>query len=217
MLAGSQNEDAQCGDCLPGFYESENICLPCPQDLCSRATSPINYILRSCSVMCKSVSMSRHYQIKICDKERDNVVLYGFNVYHKKKKTESLGNHGFTLAYDRLPQSAGLHILPEMSEITAIQDCQPASILHKGSALYDIIDSVPVRRWKEFMRVLELPDKEIELVEVEIASFRDQQYEMLRRLGHLRSTSLEHVFNALERMNLSGCAEELREKLESHA
>ncbi|XP_063291660.1 tumor necrosis factor receptor superfamily member 25 [Pelobates fuscus] len=224
----SQNEDAQCGDCLPGFYESENDCLPCPQsdqNMCGNETNP--ECIKICKASNPGLDSSVPYIIS-------GILLFlllpvgGFLIHHhKKKKTESLGNHGFTLQ-EKVPnlntncqdsstflQSVGCDIDGQTS--SKLSQGQPASILHKGSALYDIIDSVPVRRWKEFMRVLELPDKEIELVEVEISSFRDQQYEMLRRLGHLRSTSLEHVFNALERMNLSGCAEELREKLESHA
>ncbi|XP_075762673.1 tumor necrosis factor receptor superfamily member 25 [Pelodiscus sinensis] len=86
--------------------------------------------------------------------------------------------------------------------------------LPQGSRLYDIINAVPVRRWKEFMRVLQLQDAEIEVVELEFAHVRDQQYEMLKRWCQQQSASLESVFAALERMELAGCAEELRQRLE---
>ncbi|XP_021273486.1 tumor necrosis factor receptor superfamily member 25 [Numida meleagris] len=85
--------------------------------------------------------------------------------------------------------------------------------LLQGSQLYAVINAVPVRRWKEFMRVLELRDTEIELVEMEVALFRDQQYEMLKRWCQQTSATLDRIFAALEHMDLSGCAETLRQSL----
>ncbi|XP_068014236.1 tumor necrosis factor receptor superfamily member 25 isoform X2 [Melanerpes formicivorus] len=90
---------------------------------------------------------------------------------------------------------------------------EPRATLLQGSQLYSIIDAVPVRRWKEFMRVLELREAEIELVELEVAHIRDQQYEMLKRWCQQTSATLDRVFAALERMELSGCAEALRRSL----
>ncbi|KAM9217797.1 LOW QUALITY PROTEIN: tumor necrosis factor receptor superfamily member 25 [Leptosomus discolor] len=90
---------------------------------------------------------------------------------------------------------------------------EPRSALLQGSQLYTIIDAVPVRRWKEFMRVLELREAEIELVELEVAHIRDQQYEMLKRWCQQTSATLDRVFAALERMDLAGCAEALRRSL----
>ncbi|XP_032849157.2 tumor necrosis factor receptor superfamily member 25 isoform X2 [Tyto alba] len=90
---------------------------------------------------------------------------------------------------------------------------EPRGALLQGSQLYAVIDAVPVRRWKEFMRVLELREAEIELVELEVAHIRDQQYEMLKRWCQQTSATLDHVFAALERMELAGCAEALRRSL----
>ncbi|XP_010003604.1 PREDICTED: tumor necrosis factor receptor superfamily member 25 [Chaetura pelagica] len=90
---------------------------------------------------------------------------------------------------------------------------EPRSTLLQGSQLYTVIDAVPVRRWKEFMRVLELREAEIELVELEVAHIRDQQYEMLKRWCQQTSATLDRVFTALERMELAGCAEALRRSL----
>ncbi|NXW10682.1 TNR25 factor, partial [Fregetta grallaria] len=89
----------------------------------------------------------------------------------------------------------------------------PHSTLLQGSQLYTVIDAVPVRRWKEFMRVLELREAEIELVELEVTHIRDQQYEMLKRWCQQTSATLDRVFAALERMELAGCAEVLRRSL----
>ncbi|NXT67106.1 TNR25 factor, partial [Chaetops frenatus] len=90
---------------------------------------------------------------------------------------------------------------------------EPRGALLQGSQLYTVIDVVPVRRWKEFMRMLELREAEIELVELEVAHIRDQQYEMLKRWCQQTSATLDHVFAALERMELAGCAEALRQSL----
>ncbi|NXS72008.1 TNR25 factor, partial [Pandion haliaetus] len=90
---------------------------------------------------------------------------------------------------------------------------EPRSALLQGSQLYAVINAVPVRRWKEFMRVLELREAEIELVELEVAHIRDQQYEMLKRWCQQTSATLDRVFAALERMELAGCAEALRRSL----
>ncbi|NXF76474.1 TNR25 factor, partial [Sclerurus mexicanus] len=90
---------------------------------------------------------------------------------------------------------------------------EPRSALLQGGQLYAVIDAVPVRRWKEFMRMLELREAEIELVELEVANIRDQQYEMLKRWCQQTSATLDRVFAALERMELAGCAEALRQSL----
>ncbi|NWZ85024.1 TNR25 factor, partial [Poecile atricapillus] len=90
---------------------------------------------------------------------------------------------------------------------------EPRGALLQGSQLYAVIDVVPVRRWKEFMRMLELREAEIELVELEVAHIRDQQYEMLKRWCQQTNATLDHVFAALERMELAGCAEALRQSL----
>ncbi|KAM6999005.1 tumor necrosis factor receptor superfamily member 25 isoform 1-T1 [Passerculus sandwichensis] len=90
---------------------------------------------------------------------------------------------------------------------------EPRGALLQGSQLYAVIDVVPVRRWKEFMRMLELREAEIELVELEVVHIRDQQYEMLKRWCQQTSATLDQVFAALERMELAGCAEALRQSL----
>ncbi|NXP63240.1 TNR25 factor, partial [Chloropsis cyanopogon] len=90
---------------------------------------------------------------------------------------------------------------------------EPHGALLQGSQLYAVIDVVPVRRWKEFMRMLELREAEIELVELEVTHIRDQQYEMLKRWCQQTSATLDRVFAALERMELAGCAEALRQSL----
>ncbi|XP_051029919.1 tumor necrosis factor receptor superfamily member 25 [Phodopus roborovskii] len=90
----------------------------------------------------------------------------------------------------------------------------PAAMLQPGPQLYDVMDAVPARRWKEFVRTLGLREAEIEAVEVEICRFRDQQYEMLKRWRQQQPAGLGAIYAALERMGLEGCAEDLRSRLQ---
>ncbi|NWH68926.1 TNR25 factor, partial [Geococcyx californianus] len=101
----------------------------------------------------------------------------------------------------------------EHGEVQPSAPAEPRGALLQGSQLYAVIDAVPVRRWKEFMRVLELREVEIELVELEVTHIRDQQYEMLKRWCQQTSATLDRVFAALEHMDLAGCAEVLRRSL----
>ncbi|XP_044527181.1 tumor necrosis factor receptor superfamily member 25 [Gracilinanus agilis] len=89
-----------------------------------------------------------------------------------------------------------------------------AGTLQPGPQLYQVMDAVPARRWKEFVRTLGLREAEIEAVEAEIGRFRDQQYEMLKRWRQQQPAGLDAVYAALERMGLEGCAEDLRSRLQ---
>ncbi|XP_039698276.1 tumor necrosis factor receptor superfamily member 25 isoform X2 [Pteropus medius] len=111
-------------------------------------------------------------------------------------------------SWDQLPSRAlGLPMPPAPSP-AAVASLQP------GPQLYDVMDAVPVRRWKEFVRTLGLREAEIEAVEVEVGRFRDQQYEMLKRWRQQQPAGLGAIYAALERMGLDGCAEDLRNRLQ---
>ncbi|XP_066461797.1 tumor necrosis factor receptor superfamily member 25 [Eleutherodactylus coqui] len=215
----SATDNTQCGDCLPNFYEEKNECHPCNQS--SKQCGDMN---GNCSPVCKPI-------------EPTSTVSYiltgaflllllpcgGLLIYkHKRKKKHNkshsvMGEHVFTVH-----EAGNVPDLTDMSQETHIL-CPdtPAghvpSVLEKSCTLYDIINCVPVRRWKEFMRTLELPDKVIEAVEVENSIFRDQQYEMLRRWCQLQMPSIDVVYQTLERMNLLRCAEELKAKIEEYS
>uniref|UniRef100_A0A8D2AQ38 TNF receptor superfamily member 25 n=1 Tax=Sciurus vulgaris TaxID=55149 RepID=A0A8D2AQ38_SCIVU len=122
--------------------------------------------------------------------------------------------------YQQMPQSwaqqpgreLGPPLAPPLSP--APYAGSPAAVLQPGPQLYDVMDAVPARRWKEFVRTLGLREAEIEAVEVEIGRFRDQQYEMLKRWRQQQPAGLGAVYAALERMGLDGCAEDLRSRLQ---
>nr|XP_048271927.1 tumor necrosis factor receptor superfamily member 25 isoform X3 [Myodes glareolus] len=109
-------------------------------------------------------------------------------------------------------RTLGLPLAPPLSP--APPAGSPAAMLQPGPQLYDVMDAVPARRWKEFVRTLGLREAEIEAVEVEICRFRDQQYEMLKRWRQQQPAGLGAIYAALERMGLEGCAEDLRSRLQ---
>ncbi|KAM6216889.1 tumor necrosis factor receptor superfamily member 25 [Rhynchocyon petersi] len=116
-------------------------------------------------------------------------------------------------SWDQLPSRAlGLPTAPMLPP--APPAGAACALLQPGPQLYDVMDAVPARRWKEFVRTLGLREAEIEAVEVEIGRFRDQQYEMLKRWRQQQPAGLGAVYAALERMGLDGCAEDLRSRLQ---
>uniref|UniRef100_A0A096NH28 TNF receptor superfamily member 25 n=1 Tax=Papio anubis TaxID=9555 RepID=A0A096NH28_PAPAN len=118
-----------------------------------------------------------------------------------------------TWSWDQLPNRA-LGPVPASTLLPESPVGSPTMMLQPGPQLYDVMDAVPARRWKEFVRTLGLREAEIEAVEVEIGRFRDQQYEMLKRWRQQQPAGLGAVYAALERMGLDGCAEDLRSRLQ---
>lgn len=136
---------------------------------------------------------------KVCT----TVQLVGNNWTPGLSQTEEVVCRQASQPWDQLPNRA---LAPPAGS--------PAAVLQPGPQLYDVMDAVPARRWKEFVRTLGLREAEIEAVEVEICRFRDQQYEMLKRWRQQQPAGLGAIYAALERMGLEGCAEDLRSRLQ---
>ncbi|KAK3547162.1 hypothetical protein QTP86_015628, partial [Hemibagrus guttatus] len=97
-------------------------------------------------------------------------------------------------------------------ELTLVE---PEKDLWPAPMLYIIIRQVPVRRWKEFLRLLSLSDDQMERVELEArGSYLELQYQMLRLWTQMSGACLENIYSTLHYMDLSGCAEDLQEKLQ---
>ncbi|XP_069803810.1 tumor necrosis factor receptor superfamily member 25 isoform X2 [Dendropsophus ebraccatus] len=207
----STSNDTQCGGCLPGFYEDEDECQSCDQS--GKQCELVNV---SCSPVCQAVASTPSVSYILPGTFLLLLIPFGGLLIHKHLRKKKRREH--VIMVHEGGDAPGLTDVNQETRIFSkgIPGHVP-SVLQKNCALYDIIDCVPVRRWKEFMRTLELPDKVIEVVEVETPNFRDQQYEMLRRWCQLQTASIEAVYQSLERMNLSRCAEELKEKIEHYS
>ncbi|XP_075135134.1 tumor necrosis factor receptor superfamily member 25 [Leptodactylus fuscus] len=212
----STNSNTECGDCLPGFYKENDVCQPCPKS--DKQCENTNYTNSGCPLVCKPVASAMPVSYILTGVFLLLLLPFGgLLIYkHKRKKKNSKGELIFTVhGGGDVPGLSDIN--QETRILTPVTPGHVPSVLQKSSTLYDIIDCVPVRRWKEFMRTLELPDKVIEIVEVETTNFRDQQYEMLRRWCQLKMANVDAVYQTLDRMNLSGCAEELKAKLEHYS
>ncbi|XP_042113277.1 tumor necrosis factor receptor superfamily member 25 isoform X6 [Ovis aries] len=219
------SRDTHCGTCLPGFYEYGKSCVSCP-------TSTLGSCPEPCVAVCgwrqndTAVEVLTPLQTthlspldsgpallvppssseKVCP-----VQLVGHSWTSGSPQTQEAPCLEATWSWDQLPSRAPG---PPPPPSPAPPSGLAAATLQPGPQLYDVMDAVPARRWKEFVRTLGLREAEIEAVEVEVGRFRDQQYEMLKRWRQQQHAGLGAVYAALERMGLDGCAEDLRSRLQ---
>ncbi|KAJ1142079.1 hypothetical protein NDU88_008407 [Pleurodeles waltl] len=236
----SRENNTQCGGCLPGFYEENDVCL-----LCTELSTGNPDVERICKL-----KKTKYQLLLITISAITLVIIFGgvlMYCYVRKKEralegeVQELERTVDNTNYSNLnppPQNITVNLPQSQVTVTSsdlvidinmkknsficsqtpllsnnTEGSQP-SALQQGKTLYDIINIVPARRWKEFMRTLELKDAEIDRVEMEFPYFREQQYEMLKSWSQQNKTEMDSIYSALERMELSGCAEELKRKIE---
>ncbi|XP_077168149.1 tumor necrosis factor receptor superfamily member 25 [Paroedura picta] len=212
----SETSRAECADCLPGFKKQGDECQKDtkeqPQDFRKTAylllCLPCLLFLGACITYCKRRRIS------------GNSSPVGIHTLVNSACVETLLAAAGTAASPKPkleePMGIPLSISPPRAQCSLLHtDPSAQRPLLQGRKLYSIIDAVPVRRWKEFMRGLGLRDGEIEAVEVEHTQLREQQYEMLKRWRQQRGATMDAILAVLEDMQLGGCAQELREKLQS--
>ncbi|NXS58968.1 TNR25 factor, partial [Brachypteracias leptosomus] len=236
----SEAQDTICGGCQPDFYAEGSECRPChtstPETCgkeCQRAcgssskrASGLEYILLALTGPLFLGALAIYHKRKRL--QHDALASSSLPVAHMDIPTPQCqvsaqrwdSPCGIQPCLSPLARQSPEHqtLLREQPGGTARPEGQaeppePCAALLQGSQLYAVINAVPVRRWKEFMRVLELREEEIDLVELEVAHIRDQQYEMLKRWCQQTTATLDRIFTALEHMELAGCAEALRRSL----
>ncbi|NXH16368.1 TNR25 factor, partial [Bucco capensis] len=239
----SETQDTLCGSCKPDFYTEDGECRPCHmstpetcgkecQRVCGSSSgqdSGLEYVLLALTGPLFLGALAIYHKRKQLRHDapagstvpaaEDQVSAQGWDstywtqLYSFQVPELAAGPARQSPEHQALLwNQAGVTAQPG-GEVEPSTLPEPHSALLQGSQLYAIIDAVPLRRWKEFMRMLELRETEIELVELEVPHIRDQQYEMLKRWCQQTSATLDRVFAALERMELAGCAETLRRSL----
>ncbi|XP_041130010.1 tumor necrosis factor receptor superfamily member 25 [Polyodon spathula] len=219
---GSRVDDTVCGDCLSGYREDEQkVCLP------RQPGGPPNETQqRAVTVACLALVLSL-------------LAAVGFRSFRHRRREQSVLHTGDPAEHKPASPSGSECLVvisngPAESEgcVNAVPPCAgdrsdcrtPPRTLHPpptaapplwcGSMLYCIIDAVPARRWKEFVRMLPLSDEEMERAELEAGPvFREQQYAMLKCWTLREGAGLHTVYNTLHSMDLPDCTETLRERL----
>ncbi|XP_038677432.1 tumor necrosis factor receptor superfamily member 25-like isoform X2 [Scyliorhinus canicula] len=242
----SNISNTQCGGCQTGYYQHDGQCKSCTEEPCKNSSSPncsrcltteplsghtglrpilILAIVGSIFILLVLLQFLRQKFRRVRVPEKLEATTVTAPEEDKKIKNEDKTLPFETPALDgksdviveALTQPlANSNIYGTSPQTTLLQHETQATSL-EGKILYEIINLVPVRRWKELMRVLELRDCDIERIEMDVAQSRDQQYEMLRQWSQQCTASMESVYQALETMNLSGIVEELQIKLLNNA
>ncbi|XP_028663191.2 tumor necrosis factor receptor superfamily member 25 isoform X2 [Erpetoichthys calabaricus] len=207
-------QDTVCKLCPPGYFAINGTCQRCPQyckivphencTSCNVQSNPLGQIFLILAPLLLGVIFLMCCYLKFKEKLK---CLQG-----RENKVTCVNVTGTDVTPKNHRKPSTLNAPPPQYST----DGHPGP-LQQGSLLYAIIDAVPIRRWKEFMRTLPLPDHEIERAEMEAGtSFRDQQYEMLKCWFQKSEAHISNVYKALENMDLPSSAERLQEKVEQH-
>ncbi|KAI4877341.1 hypothetical protein NFI96_017321 [Prochilodus magdalenae] len=125
------------------------------------------------------------------------------------------------LTYSKDVESAPLakHWM-ESEQDQALPDCVPREI-RTHEFIYFVLDVVPVKRFKELVRRLNVSEQDIDRAERDNRAFVDAQYQMLKIWSEnaagggrtiLPQPLMQELAGRLKDMNLNGCAESIESK-----
>ncbi|XP_036440390.1 tumor necrosis factor receptor superfamily member 1A [Colossoma macropomum] len=113
----------------------------------------------------------------------------------------------------------------EHEQDQALPDCVPREI-RTHEFMYFVLEVVPVKRFKELVRRLNVSEQDIDRAERDNHAFADAQYQMLKIWSDNASGGgknilprplLQEFVDRLKDMNLNGCAESIENKYSTEA
>ncbi|XP_061910382.1 tumor necrosis factor receptor superfamily member 1A isoform X2 [Entelurus aequoreus] len=223
----TSKSDVIC-DCKDGYYKVETSCQACYCEACENRDCAACLSREQClkDAKCKKKCATTTTTTSFTTETRD------FNSNESRNEaplneTQSYSSSDPTTVTVKVCKKTTMMIPFQTSVAPVHMDHMDAVLPNNVSrqeracerwppmVLYAIIKEVPLRRWKEFLRLLSVADHQLERVELEVGlGLLERQYQMLLLWSQGSSSGLEHVFSALHSMDLSGCAQTLQENLE---
>ncbi|XP_053349652.1 tumor necrosis factor receptor superfamily member 1A [Clarias gariepinus] len=154
------------------------------------------------------------------------ILRHGFKYLKKRKQTQSLVSHdpekqaGMKETHECVQSKEDESKLLAPQPDTALPDVLPREI-KTHEFIYFVLDNVPVSRFKEIVRRLNVSEQEIGRAERDNRAFADAQYQMLMAWVEngvnggksiLPRPLLQEFVNRLKEMNLTACAESIEDR-----
>ncbi|XP_032069142.1 tumor necrosis factor receptor superfamily member 1A-like [Thamnophis elegans] len=232
----TSDSDTIC-ECLPGFFfqEDQNKCLPCSscdnedcKKLCepvmeiknqSNSTELVSALIFLTVIFAVGFLALTFKAIKKYFPERQYFSSCTSSQQSKQLTSETADKTKNSLLETKEEViSSTMQVSLSQAQGQELPDCiksaRETRISDSPVVLYAVVDSVPISRWGEFMRLLGLKENTLERIFYHQTP-RNAQYESLRewRLVANHNATMENISQVLSKMNLSGCFEDIQEAL----